>query len=358
MMSAQFVDVVRGWLDRHFADEEAVYLVALVFAVVVLFATVGRMLTPCFVALVIAFLLQGFVALLTRLGVRPRWAVVLTFALFLGGLIMAVILVLPLVFQQTQALLTSLPALVERLADGVSHLPARFPGLITDEQIAGWTQLAQNELGHFGQWFLQATITQLPSLLGIVVYLVLVPTLVFFFLKDKDALLALVFGLLPAHRPLLNRIGAEMSEQIAAYVRGKFIEVILLGGVTYAVFALFGLRYAVLLAVLVGLSAIVPIVGAALVTVPVAAVALLQWGGSSSFGYLLIAHLIIQALDGYVVVPLLFSEAVDLHPVLIIVAVLFFGGIWGIWGIFFAIPLAALVKAIYRAWPRTAAMPV
>ena len=128
----------------------------------------------------------------------------------------------------------------------------------------------------------------------------------------------------------------------------------MLGGVTYVAFIAFGMHYAVLLAVLVGLSAIVPIVGAVLVTVPVVAVALLQWGGSWEFGYLVLAHLVIQAIDGYVVVPLLFSEAVDLHPVLIIVAVLFFGGVWGFWGIFFAIPLATLVKAVYRAWPRQA----
>jgi len=51
-------------------------------------------------------------------------------------------------------------------------------------------------------------------------------------------------------------------------------------------------------------------------------------------------------------VPLLFSEVVNLHPVAIIVAVLFFGGIWGFWGVFFAIPLATIVKAVYNAWPR------
>jgi len=49
---------------------------------------------------------------------------------------------------------------------------------------------------------------------------------------------------------------------------------------------------------------------------------------------------------------LLFSEAVDLHPITIIVSVLAFGGLWGLWGVFFAIPLATLIKAIYVAWPR------
>jgi putative permease len=62
---------------------------------------------------------------------------------------------------------------------------------------------------------------------------------------------------------------------------------------------------------------------------------------------------VIQALDGNVLVPVLFSEAVNLHPVSIILAVLFFGGIWGFWGIFFAIPLATLLKAMVTAWPRS-----
>jgi putative permease len=65
-----------------------------------------------------------------------------------------------------------------------------------------------------------------------------------------------------------------------------------------------------------------------------------------------VAYLVIQALDGNVLVPLLFSEVVNLHPVAIIVAILVFGGLWGFWGVFFAIPLATLVNAVITAWPR------
>ena len=59
----------------------------------------------------------------------------------------------------------------------------------------------------------------------------------------------------------------------------------------------------------------------------------------------------IQFLDGNILVPLLFSELVNLHPVAIILAVLFFGGLWGVWGVFFAIPLATLISAVINAWP-------
>ena len=130
-------------------------------------------------------------------------------------------------------------------------------------------------------------------------------------------------------------------------------EILIIGSVSFIAFTVLDLRYAALLGVLVGFSVLIPFVGAALVTIPVAAVALFQFGLETQFWTILIIYGIIQALDGNVLVPLLFSEAVDLNPVFIIVAVLFFGGLWGFWGVFFAIPLASLVKALIKAWSST-----
>ena len=105
------------------------------------------------------------------------------------------------------------------------------------------------------------------------------------------------------------------------------------------------------LALAVGFSVVIPYIGAAVVTIPVLLIGFLQWGLGSEFYTLMVVYGVIQALDGNVLVPLLFSEAVNLHPVAIILAVLVFGGFWGFWGIFFAIPLATLVKAVLSAWP-------
>ncbi len=113
-----------------------------------------------------------------------------------------------------------------------------------------------------------------------------------------------------------------------------------------------GLQYALLLATMVGLSVVIPYVGAAVVTLPIAIIAWFQWGWSPEFGWILLAYGVLQALDGYLLVPLLFSEVVNLHPIAIIIAILVFGGLWGFWGVFFAIPLATLVSAVLNAWPR------
>ncbi|GAB7220747.1 hypothetical protein VcTj87_25680 [Vibrio comitans] len=141
-----------------------------------------------------------------------------------------------------------------------------------------------------------------------------------------------------------------MNDQISNYIRGKVLEILIVGSISYVTFVLLDLRYSALLAVAVGLSVLIPYIGAAAVTVPIAIVGLFQWGLTPPFYYLMIAYGVIQALDGNVLVPVLFSEAVNLHPVAIIISVLVFGGLWGFWGVFFAIPLATLVKAVVNAF--------
>ena len=79
----------------------------------------------------------------------------------------------------------------------------------------------------------------------------------------------------------------------------------------------------------------------------------MQWGVGIHFVSAMLCFALIIALDANVLVPLLFSEVLQLHPLSIIIAVLIFGSIWGFWGVFFAIPLASLVKAIISSWPQS-----
>ncbi len=230
------------------------------------------------------------------------------------------------------------------------HLPDDYPALITQEQVRSIVTSVETKAVEFGQLVVSVSLTSLKDVVAWLIYLVLVPLLVFFMLKDKIQLVNSVSALLPNQRRLIQQVWQEMNQQIMNYIRGKVFEIIIVGGVSFVVFTVFGLRYAALLGVLVGLSVLIPFIGAALVTIPVAAVALFQFGLTSEFWTVLVAYGIIQALDGNVLVPLLFSEAVDLNPVFIITAVLFFGGLWGFWGVFFAIPLASLVRALANAW--------
>lgn len=344
--------VLRDWIQRYFSDEEAVVLAVLLFLAFTAVLTLGGMLAPVLAGMVLAYLMQGLVVTLERLRVPGGAAVGLVFALFMGVLLVFIVVLVPLLWHQLITLFNELPGMLAKWQSLLLLLPERYPHLVSDEQVLQAIDVARGEIGKFGQWALTFSLSSLPLLVNIMIYLVLVPILVFFFLKDREMIGQWVSGYLPRERTLITRVAHEMNRQIANYIRGKVIEIFICGGATYIGFVVLGLNYAALLALLVGVSVVVPYVGAVVVTVPVLLIALFQWGWSDQFIYLMAVYGIIQVLDGNVLVPLLFSEAVNLHPVAIICAVLLFGGLWGFWGVFFAIPLATLFKAVLDAWPR------
>ncbi len=345
------IQVFRRWIDRYLSNEEALLLLLLITAFLLVVVFLGQVLAPFLTAVVIAYLLQGSMQYLKRRGCGHLMATVVVFLMFVGVMLTALFIILPATWRQLSQLFTELPHMVGQGQDLLLLLPQQYPDLVTDEQVRGWVNQAREEVASMGQWLLSFSITGLTAFMAMLIYCVLVPILVFFLLKDSTAIVNWCVSFLPARRKLLDDIWSEMDLQIANYIRGKALEIVIVGGVSWAAFLLLGLEYAALLAIGVGFSVLVPYIGAAVITIPVALVGYMQWGLESQFIWLMVVYGVIQALDGNVLVPLLFSEVVNLHPVAIIVAVLIFGGIWGFWGVFFAIPLATLFKAVIQAWP-------
>lgn len=349
--------VLGNWIHRYLGDEEAVLLAVLMLAVLVAIIGFADVMGPLLAALVLAFLLQGIVARLERLRIPHILAVWTTFLGFVGLLLSCAVLLFPILVQQSTNLLTELPAMIRHGQAAVLQLPERYPHLISQTQLEQLIQYLTHEATGFAETALSFSLSRFADLVGLLVYLVLVPLMVFFMLKDSKELIEQLTGLLPRNRPVMNQVWQEMDVQMANYVRGKVIQILIVAVVSYIVFAWLGLRYGALLALVVGLSVLVPYIGATVATVPVLLVGYVQLGWGSDFLLLMAAYGIIQFLDGNVLVPLLFSDAVNLHPVAIILAVLLFGGLWGLWGLFFAIPLATLIKALHNAWPRNEVEP-
>ena len=346
------MQVIREWFRRFFSDPQAVILALMLVVGFVVVLTLGRMLTPVLAALVLAYLLDGVVTTLQSRGVPRIAAVSAVFLLFLAFVAFTLLGLLPRLSYQVTQLFNQLPNIVGKGQEAIMRLPSRYPDLISHAQVQDLMNAIRAELAGLGQRVVSMSVASVVGIITLLVYLILVPVLVFFFLKDKHRIIGWLSNYLPRDRALSASVWQEVNGQIGNYVRGKIWEILIVGTVTYITFLFMNLQYAVLLATLVGLSVVIPYIGAAAVTLPIAAIAFFQWGWSPEFWYILVAYGIIQALDGNVLVPLLFSEVVNLHPVAIIIAVLVFGGLWGFWGVFFAIPLATLVKAVLRVWPR------
>lgn len=344
--------VLIRWYRKYFSDPEGIALAVVLVLGFLIIYLMGNMLAPVLGAIVVAYLLEGLVLTLQRWRLPRLLSVTIVFVVFMAFLLFILFGLMPLLSRQVGDLVQELPAMIARGQDSLLRLPELYPTLVTEAQVKEVMKEIGGYLRDMGQNIVSFSLASITGIFTWVVYLVLVPVLVFFFLKDKGSIMNWVGALLPSERRLTTQIGHEMNIQIGNYVRGKFVEILIVGVVSYVTFAIMGLNYAMLLGALVGLSVIIPYIGAVVVTVPVLLIGYFQWGWSSEFGYIAIAYLVIQTLDGNVLVPLLFSEAVNLHPVAIIIAVLVFGGLWGFWGVFFAIPLATLVAAVIKAWPR------
>lgn len=345
--------LIRTWFDRYFSDPQVLILGFLLLAGFLFIFTFGSMLAPVLAAVVIAFLLEGMVGWLQRLKTPRNAAVILVFILFMACVLVLLIWLLPLLSRQIGQFLQDLPAMIAQGQKELMHLPERYPDLIHTEQIGQFINFVSAELTRLGQRLLSLSVASVRGLITIIVYLILVPLLVFFFLKDKKVIIHWLKAFLPENRGLATQVWREVNRQAVNYIRGKVWEILIVWGVTWITFQLLDLKFSVLLSLFVGLSVLVPYIGATVMFLPVGFIAFFQWGFGSDFIYTMVAYSIIQALDGNLLVPLLLSGVVNLHPVAIIVAVLVFGGLWGIMGLFFAIPLATLVHAVVKALVKT-----
>lgn len=345
------LDLLIQWYRRRFSDPQAIALLAILIAAFCILFFFNGLLAPLLVALVVAYLLEWPTVRLERLGCSRTWATTIVLIIFASLLLVLVLVVAPVAWQQGINLAHEMPTMLNNLYQYATRLPERFPTLMDVGIVDIVVENLRSRLSGMGDQLVKYSLASLVGIMTLAIYLVLVPLMVFFLLKDKEQMLAAISRVLPRNRGLAGQVWQEMNQQVSNYIRGKVLEMVVVGIASWVGFLAIGMNYSLLLAVLVGFSVLIPYVGALAVTIPVVGVGLAQWGLGGDFWTMIIVYLVIQALDGNILVPVLFSEAVNLHPLVIILSVVIFGGLWGFWGVFFAIPLATLVKAVVHAWP-------
>ena len=347
----------RQWYQKNFdSNEPAVFIVVTVIAVLII-NFFCNLLAPILAGVIIAYLLEAIVFFLSKiLKLNRNVAVYVVFLVFIASVVVVLLFVLPVLIHQTEQFVQSIPQQINNLHVSLLELSKKYPTIITPEQIKDAISTISNikmeKIAGIGEYLIKFSLESLSSLFTWLVYLFIVPLLAFVFLKDKDRIGKWFVSMLPRERGALEEVWTDVHPQLGNYVKGKTIECLIVTVVTYIGFIFFGLNYSSLLAIFVGLSVFIPYVGMVIVTIPVMLIGVSQFGFSSELFYMLLVYIIIEGLDGTLLVPLLYSEALSLHPVAVISAVLIFGGIWGFWGLFFSIPLAALINSGVKMWAR------
>ena len=182
-------------------------------------------------------------------------------------------------------------------------------------------------------------------------WIVLIPILSFFLLKDADSFRRSALAMLPRGR--LRWRGDEFFQDInstlAAYIRAQLTACLLVGVLCSIGFALIGLPSPLVLGLLAGMLEFVPLVGPLVVAVLVAVLAMLHWGLGMAVVVLLFLG-VLRIVQDYVIYPRIIGQGIHLHPLAVILAILAGAEIAGVAGIFLAIPVIAILTVSYRHW--------
>ena len=345
------IDRLNNFFKKIFINDETIVFSILLISSLVLLNYFGSILTPFLLSIVVAYLLVGLQKRIESFGINSFWALLATFTIFIIVGAALLVWLIPILYSQLQLLILETPGLLNDFVIFISQIPSSYPDLLTSDQITTFFQAVSSEASLLTQNIVKSSISGIQSAITVLIYILLFPILVYFFLFDRKSILEGFLKVIPGERKMLFKIWEEMDVQLSNYVRGKTLEIFIVGVCAAIIFSSLGLNYTALLSVLVGLSVVIPYVGAFAVTVPIVIIGLIQFGFSFDFWLLISLYLVLQVLDGNLLVPIIFSDAVKLHPIIIILAVFVFGSMFGFWGVFFAIPIATFIKAVWNAWP-------
>ncbi len=373
------LSLFKDWYRRHFSQPGTVEFALVLVGVFILVYYFMWLVGPLVVAVVLAYCLDYWVVSLKKYAKLSRHvASIVVMTAFTGLAVLLFVLIIPQFVRQGSQMYDSLVMMSQEVVAEhplqdedttvntdldtivanniyriVTDLPDPIPAMVEETDIFNAVHTIRTQLTVH---ILSLVRTQLmPSVVNIftyLMYIIIVPVFTFLMLYNKGVLLSRVGKyLLPNNQILMKHFWPGVSRQIEGYIRGKAIHVVVITVVNTAAFQIFSLNYAILLGVGVGLSVIVPYVGAVLIAIPVVVVALLQFGLTTTLFWLFVVYLVIQLLDSNVLTPMLFSKAMNLDAFSILAAILIFGGLWGFWGVFLAIPLATFVKTLIVGWP-------
>ncbi len=336
-----------------FQRQVAFWIGALALTALALFV-LRDILLPFVAGLALAYLLDPIADRLQRLGLGRLGATLVILILFVLTLVLTLILVGPLIAHQLAAFVARLPQTVSRLqaliAEQGAPLMARFggPEVLTDIQNSVGEMVGQG-VSWAGR-FVRSLWSGGQAIISVFALLVVTPVVAFYLLVDWDRMMRTVDGWLPRrHQPTIRKLAGEIDQAIAAFIRGQALVCLLLGTFYAVGLSLIGLNFGALIGMTAGLLSFIPYVGSLTGLLLAAGVAVVQFWPDWTWVLATIGVFAVgQFLEGNIIAPKLVGDAVGLHPVWLMFALLAFGSLFGFVGLLLAVPLAAAIGVLAR----------
>ncbi|MCC8399940.1 MAG: AI-2E family transporter [Rickettsia endosymbiont of Culicoides impunctatus] len=332
--------------------DKTIFWVIVVGTIIVTLTLISNILMPFFIAGIISYILQPIIDNLSLRYKLSRTIVVSVISfLFFSIFAIVIVVLLPIIYQQTTLLISKIPAYKDYLqTELIPVITAKFYSI--DPDIA---DNIKNSISNFvnGIFLL---ITGLANniwhvtmvTINLFVLILLIPLILFYFLRDWLTMSENINLLLPLKgKKKILKILSAINTSLSAYIRGQ-LNVCLLLSIYYGVsLSILGVDLGLLLGVLSGFSIIIPFVGILISFSLTMIVSYFAFGMVSTLFYIIIIYLVGTIVEGYILSPKIIGDKIGLHPLWIIFAVLALGNIFGFLGILFAIPIASIVKVLF-----------
>jgi predicted PurR-regulated permease PerM len=296
-----------------------------------------------FLGIVVAAALQPWHAKLCRWGVPKGAAVLLIYSLFLGALIALGILVAPVVADEISNFGASVPDQYARLRSTLAESQIGPIRLIA-QRLPPFERLAQGLEGTSSSVF-EALFGLTTTVVGVVAYLLSILAIAFYWTMELPRVERLVLSFVPVgRRTHALTMWHEIESKLGAFIRAQGIAMLVIGVASAAGYAAIGLPNVLVLGVLAGLLEAVPLVGPVLAALPAVLVALPL--GMAEVLWVIGLATLLQVVENNVLMPRLMRQAVGVSSLVSLVAVIAFGTLYGVLGVFLAIPLMAVIQVL------------
>lgn len=322
-------------------NKEIIALSILLISICILIKS--AFLLPIITSIILTYFLYNIKKLLLKLGFSNNTSFTIAYSIFLTIFSVILMILIPIIFKQLVNLFNDIPIILQKMKILTHQF---YPSILSTEQSNILFSNITTYIQSIGKTIVSASLISIVIITKWIIYIFIIPILVLFLLKDNTKISDWFYKIIPQKMNFLKMLWAHIYKQIENYIRGKIIEIIIVTIANYILFKTYKITYADLLAILVGFSVIIPYIGAIIVSIPVILISVVNLGVSNDFLYIILIYTIIQLVDGNILVPLLFSEVVNLHPISIMLSIIIFGSTLGLYGVFFAIPLAIVSKAI------------
>ena len=327
------------------------WLAGLAFLILIL-VLLSNILLPFVAGMAIAYFFDPLCDRLEKLGLSRTWATVLVTLLFLVGALLVALLVIPLAFDQLRKLIALAPDLigyVRQVLQGlIAALEERF-GPETAQRMREAVLGSPGDIAQLGQGVVDQIVARGLGFANFLSLLFITPVVAFYLLRDWDKLVARIDSWLPRrHAPTIRELARETDEILSGYVRGVGTVCLTLGAYYSIGLIIIGLDFALIVGLIAGLLSFIPYVGAIGGLVLSVGLALFQF--DSIWLVVATAALFLsgQALEGNVLTPKLVGEKVNLHPAVVIFALLAGGSLFGFTGLLLSMPVAAVIGVLLR----------